>query len=45
MVAALKLNKIMSGCSSANLEVASPKLGDVSKVIIGMRVQGEIIAT
>ena len=42
-VAVLKLNKVMSGSSSANLEVVSPKLEDVSKGIIRVRVQGEII--
>lgn len=43
MVAVLKLNKVMSGSSSANLEAVAPKLGDVPERFIGVRVQGEII--
>lgn len=43
MTAVLKLTKVTSESTSAYLEVVSPKLGDVPKGIIGVRVQGEII--
>lgn len=42
-VTVLKLRKVMSDYSSANVEDVWPKLGDVPKGIYDVRVQREII--